>query len=134
MSTENLTDLPRKRGKKIKNDMIFLAVLLSVVLMIGLGILLFRNEGNTVTVTVDGKLWAEYPLHEDRTVEIKTAYGVNRLIIRDGTAEVESASCPDGICADHRPISWDGQSIICLPNKVVITVHSSNTDQPDIIS
>lgn len=134
MSTENLTDLPRKRGKKIKNDMIFLAVLLSVVLMIGLGILLFRNEGNTVTVTVDGKLWAEYPLYEDRTVEIKTAYGVNRLIIRDGTAKVESASCPDGICADHRPISWDGQSIICLPNKVVITVHSSNTDQPDIIS
>ena len=134
MSTENTTTLPRKRGKKAKNDMIFLAALLLVVLMIGIGILLFRTEGDTVTVTVDGVLMAEYPLHEDRTVQIKTEHGVNLLVIRDGTAMVTSASCPDGICVDHKPISWGGQSIICLPNKVVISIRTSNPAQPDIIS
>ena len=133
MSTENTTTLPRKRGKKAKNDMIFLAALLLVVLMIGIGILLFRTEGDTVTVTVDGVLMAEYPLHEDRTVQIKTEHGVNLLVIRDGTAMVTSASCPDGICASHRPIQYDRQSIICLPNQVVIEIRAKGANAPDFV-
>ena len=135
MSTENKTvTTPQRHLKKRKNDLIFVAVLLSVLLIAGLGILLFRAEGDTVTVTVDGVLWAEYPLNEDRTVEIKTERGVNLLVIRNGKAKIESASCPDGICSSHRPISHNGESIICLPNKVVVTVRTTNTDAPDIIS
>jgi len=99
-----------------------------------LGLLLFRGEGDSVIVTVDGELWAEFPLREDRTVEIKTDRGVNLLVIRDGKAEIESASCPDGICSAHRAISRDGESIICLPNKVVVTVRATQDDAPDVIS
>ncbi len=135
MSTENqAVNRPRQSTKKFRNDMIFLAVLFSVILIAGLGILLFRTVGDVVIVTVDGALWAEYPLHEDRTVEIKTDRGVNLLVIRDGKADIERASCPDGICSDHRPIRHDGESIICLPNKVVVTVRSADNEAPDIIS
>ena len=119
----------------MKNDIIFVSALFSVILVAVLGMLLFRTSGNTVTVTIDGKMFGEYSLGRNRSIEIKSELGSNLLVIKDGKAYVESASCPDGICANHRPISYDGESIICLPNKVVIVIdNKQDTDAPDIIS
>ena len=88
-------------------------------------------------VTVDGELYGSYPLDEDVRVEIvtgKQGEAYNVLVIRDGVAYVESASCPDGICAEHKPIRRDGESIVCLPNRVVITVDTSDGEEhPDLI-
>lgn len=113
--------------KKIRNDLILVGVLLCVLLLVGGGLLLFRSRGDTVVVTVDGKEYATYPLSKDIEVDIVTGEEgdqINRLVIKDGKALVASASCPDGICASHRPISHDGESIICLPHKVVVSVKS----------
>lgn len=121
------------KSKKLRNDIIFISALLSVIVLAVLGMLLFRSSGDTVTVTVDGNIFGEYSLNKEITVEIKTTYGTNILVIKDGKAYVESASCPDGICSSHKPISYGGESIICLPNKVVITVNKPNDDRPDII-
>lgn len=125
----------KKNGKKIKNDIILVSVLAGLILLAILGILLFRKSGSTVKVTVDGKLFGEYSLDEDKTVEIRSDGGTNLLVIKDGKAYVERASCPDGICSSHRPISYGGESIICLPNKVVVEVTAvKQENQPDIIS
>jgi len=125
----------QKNGRKIKNDIILVSVLVGIILLAILGILLFRKSGSTVKVTVDGKLFGEYSLAEDKTVEIKSDRGTNLLVIRDGKAHIERASCPDGICSSHKPISYSGESIICLPNKVVVEVTSTQQEnQPDIIS
>lgn len=121
-------------SRKRRNDVIFIAVLVTAVLLLGAGMYFLRGEGNTVTVTVDGAPYGTYPLSEDTVVEIATDYGYNRLVIRDGKAAMEAADCPDGICADHRPISRVGESIVCLPHKVVATVFSAaSTDAPDIV-
>ena len=127
-------NVTQKNGRKIKNDIILVSVVIGVILLAILGILIFRTEGNTVKVTVDGKTFGEYSINVDRTVEIKSEFGSNLLVIKDGKAYVEQASCPDGICSSHRPIHYDGQSIICLPNKVVVLIDDQNTIQPDIIS
>lgn len=123
-----------RAGRKTRNDLILIAVLLLVVAGAALILFLSRTPGDTVVVTVDGQLWGEYSLSEDRTVEIKNGDGYNLLVIEGGKAYVRQASCPDGICSSHRPISHNGESIICLPNKVVIEIRSSGSDQPDIIS
>lgn len=124
----------RGDGRKIKNDVIFIAAILILAALAALLLFISRSEGDRVTVTVDGKLFGEYPLSEDRTVEIKQGEHYNVLIIEDGYARIERASCPDGICSSHRPVKHDGESIICLPNKVVIEVHSSSDGQVDIIA
>ena len=112
-----------------RNDVIFIAALLAVVAVAGACLYFFRGEGNSVTVSIDGTVVATYPLNVDRTEEILTdGGGRNRLVIRDGKAYVDSASCPDGICAAHKPIHREGESIVCLPNKVVITVQTAHTD------
>ena len=126
---------PKEQGKggKIKNDLVFIALLLVLALVAGLALLVFKGEGDTVTVTVDGQVWGEYPLERDLTVEIAVGDNLNLLVIEDGKAYVKYASCPDGICSSHRPVWRDGESIICLPNKVVVLVTSKNEESPDII-
>ena len=119
----------------LRNDIIFIVALLAVIAIAGACLYLFRGEGDTVTVSVDGTVVATYPLNVDRVEDIRTeGGGLNRLIIKDGKAYVETASCPDGICAAHKPIHREGESIVCLPNKVVITVKTADTaDAPDVI-
>lgn len=111
--------------KKRRNDLILIGVLLAVLVLAGAAFLLLREEGDQIRVTVDGEDYGIYPLSKDTVVKIRTGESgeeLNRLIIRDGKAFVEAATCPDGICADHRPIFREGESIVCLPHKVVITV------------
>jgi hypothetical protein len=43
---------------------------------------------------------------------------------------VEEASCPDGLCKSMGRISMSGQSIICLPNKVVIEILDKSRETP----
>ena len=124
-------------NRKHRNDVIFIAVLLLMVSLIGAAFFFLRGEGDTVTVSVDGKHYGTYPLHTDLTLSIRTGEDgeeENLLVIRDGTARVESATCPDGICAAHKPISREGESIVCLPHRVVITVHTSDGEEPDLIA
>jgi hypothetical protein len=130
---------PRKKGKsRLRNDVLLIAALL---LLSAVGIVylfVFRPGGDTVKVTVDGELYGTYSLSEPRTEEIRTGDDggqINRLIIRDGKAHMEYATCPDGICVSHRPIFRNGESIVCLPNRVVVTVVTENaSDVPDIVA
>ena len=87
-------------------------------------------------VTVDGELFGVYSLTENVTAEIPHGEGqYNRFVIQDGRVYMESASCPDGICVDHRPIFRDGESIVCLPNRVVVTVTvEADGNAPDIVA
>ena len=131
------SDTPRARIKpRHRNDLIFIGALLAAVGVAVLALWLFSPMGETVIVTVDGQQFGEYPLDVDRRVEISNGDGYNVLIIEDGLARMEKASCPDGICTSHRPIKRAGESIICLPNKVVVEIHSKefDTSYPDIIN
>lgn len=123
-----------KKGRKIRNDIILISAVLLIALIASLALFLTKEAGDTVTVTVGGELFGEYPLSEDRTIEIKSGDGYNLLVIENGKARVERASCPDGICSSHRPVEHGGESIICLPNKVVIEVRTTDADEPDIIA
>ena len=122
-----------KSKRKIRNDIIFVATLLCVIGIAIVCMLIFRVEGDTVDVSIDGNAYGKYSLSENRTVEIKTDRGTNILVIENGKTYVKSASCPDGICSSHRPISYSGESIICLPNKVVITVTRQDQSGPDVV-
>ena len=124
----------KKERAKIKNDIIFIAALLAAVCLIGIIYIATRAPGDTVIVKVDGKIFGEYPLDTDRTVEIRNGDRVNLLIIEGGEAYMAEASCPDGICVAHRPISRDGESIACKPNTVVVIVRATGEDSPDIIA
>ena len=112
-------------------------VLLAVFLVIGLILLAWWQSrpvaaGGIAEVAVDGEVVAELPLAEDAEMVIE-GYdgGENTLVIRDGEADITSASCPDGVCVRHRAVSRDGESIICLPNRVVVTIRGGEEGDVD---
>ena len=133
-------DMPTAKsgGHKSRNDLIFIGALLTILCVVGLCFYLIREKGDSISVTVDGTHFGTYSLSKDVTVDIVTGEDGeehNVLVIKDGKAYVESATCPDGICAAHKPISRERESIVCLPHKVVITVRIVNSDDaPDIIA
>ena len=47
---------------------------------------------------------------------------------------MEDADCPDQICVNHRAISRDGESIICLPNQTVVTIRGGEKPEVDEIA
>lgn len=124
--------------RHIRNDLLLIVALLAVAAVVAIYLFVFRGTGDTVKVTVDGELYGVYSLKQDIIEDIHTGADgsqLNRLIISDGKAYVEAATCPDGICAAHRPIFRDGESIVCLPHRVVITVATENTDNaPDTVA
>ncbi|MBE6806710.1 MAG: NusG domain II-containing protein [Ruminococcaceae bacterium] len=122
-----------KTKRKVRNDLIFIAALLAVVTVAGACLFFLRGEGTTVTIKVNAKTVGVYSLSEDRVVEIPSDRGHNRLIIRDGTAYMETATCPNGICVAHHPIHRQGESIVCLPNQVVVEISGDQTEAPDVV-
>ncbi len=125
-----------------RNDIILISVIaiISVALLL-VWKLVYLNGQDTngdacVKVTVDGKVYGTYPLSKDDTIEIKNVDGdvTNTLVIKDGVADVTAADCPDHLCVKQKAISKEGESIICLPNKVVVTVKSDTKSDIDSIS
>lgn len=115
-------------NKKIgKKEIIVLAVIFAAALIALFAVKNLQTEsGGQVTVTVDGEVYGTYDMDSKnaRTVDIKDADGnvTNTFVIQDGTADMISADCPDKLCVDQHAISAVGETIVCLPNKVVLEV------------
>ena len=122
--------------RKNKKESIFIAVLILTGLVLLSAVLFLSKEGGEAVVEVSGSEVARFPLNEERTYLIEGKNGgTNLLVIRDGKAWMEDASCPDGLCINMGKIHASGQSIICLPNEVVVSVETdrSSSDDADII-
>lgn len=116
-------EIMKIRIGKYKRDICLIAVLLLAGVILYLGNLIFAGLGDTVLVRVNGEVYAEYSLNEDGRYEIP-GYdnGINLLVIEDGSARIEEASCPDRLCVGMGRIHRGGRSIICLPNRVSVEI------------
>ena len=124
--------------KKKKNDLILIGVLLVVALVAYFCISFFQGantKNGVAVVTIDDAEYGRFPLVVDTEERIELPDGsYNLLVIQDGKADVTEASCPDGICVNHRAISKQGQSIVCLPNKVVVEIENGEESDLDAVT
>ena len=112
-----------------RNDLILgAAVIVAAAVLLIFQLVRSGDSAAQIRVTVDGELYGTYDLSEDQTVSINDT---NRLVIENGSARMEWADCPDQICVSHRAVTRDGESIICLPNEVVVSVEDSRADTPE---
>jgi len=109
--------------KKNKKDIIVLGVLLLIGLAGYFILNTAKQPGAFAEVRVDGESQLKLPLSAEGTYEIEGYNGGrNVLCIKDGTAQMTEADCPDGLCIHMGKISAAGQSIICLPHRVVVEI------------
>ncbi len=105
--------------KKYKNDILVIMIIVVISVIIAIIINIYKTEGTYVTVTIDGEVYEKYDLAKDITIELSTG---NTLVIQDHKAYVSESTCRDKICVNHGHISSIGESIICLPHKLVIEI------------
>ncbi len=107
-----------------KKDLLFIAAIL---LAAGLAFLFFRPQPSEslsrAEISVDGKTAMELDLSEDQVLTVDGAGGgYNRIQVRDGAVSVLEASCPDKVCVHTGTVRYPGETIVCLPNRMIITV------------
>ena len=105
-----------KNDKKLILTILFVAIVVFIALQF-----INRGEAYKVVVTVNGNHYGEWLLNEEHTIDIN---GTNLLFINGITASVIVADCLNQICVNHISINQVGESIVCLPNRVVITITS----------
>ena len=115
---------------RLKNDikLIAVALIIAIVSYVIIRTVSIYTTGDAyVLVTVDNEEIERLPLNKDTTITVKGLNGFeNVLVIKEGSAYVESATCPDKICVHKGKIRYNGEAIVCLPGKVVIKVISSD--------
>ena len=93
-----------------------------------------ESENLTATVKHRGETVAQVvldTLQEEKTVTIDGKYHLTVTVTRDGVSVTES-DCPGQDCFHTGRITKAGQSIVCLPEQVIVTMEGSSPS-PDVI-
>lgn len=123
-------------SKWLKKRDIILIVSLLIVGIIALVIwhFIYSVDGKYVTIEQRDNLIGIYPLNVDKEIEIEhRGEVVNKIVIEDGHCYMEEAECPDHLCIKQGKVNKSGQTIVCLPNRVVVTVVDSDSSDYDSI-
>ncbi len=114
-------------SKRRRMDFILIAVVMFIALISAVIVYLTHNKGDMAVIKVDGNIVSELSLSDNTTIIIEGYQGgSNTVSIIDGKAYVSEADCPDEICVKTGGISRAGETIVCLPHRVVVEIKSSN--------
>ncbi len=116
-----------------KADIVLFLILLFFGLALSALALFSGTAGQKVQISVDGKTYATYSLSENQIIEIKENGHTNKITINDGSVQMSYSDCKNQICVHDGKISMTNQSIVCLPNKVMVEI-TGGEEEFDAIS
>ena len=102
-------------------------IILAVILVIAGFVMSFAlasgdSEAERVTATVNGELYGFYDLSEDQDITVEQNGHKNVFRIKGGSVHMIEADCHGHDCIRQGRISKSGQTIVCLPNKLVLEI------------
>lgn len=116
-----------------KNDVILLAVMVFAVLGFLIGMTYLLRQGERAVITVDGEVYGSYSLSDEQDVTIsRDGRVVNIVRIEGNKVYMYMADCPDHLCQRQGEVYREGESIICLPNRVAVTVQGAGQNEDSI--
>jgi len=102
-------------------------ILVAAALVIVSWIVMHRTPGTVAVVRVDGKVVATVDLtsHDPQTLHVTGVLGP-LVIVADGkgSIRVTESTCLDQICVHTVPARSPGDQVICVPNRMVITIEA----------
>lgn len=119
----------------IKKADVFLALILLIAGIASSVFLIYGGAaGETVKITANGTTYGTYDLSKDQIIDVKINAHHNIVEIKGGEVFITDADCPDKLCIRQGHINNTSQSIVCLPNKVVIELIGPDSGGPDSYS
>ena len=117
---------------KYRMDIIVIASFLVLAVAVLVVINLTKNEGAYAEAVIDGDVVGKYPLAVDGVYSLNG--GTNTLTVKDGVAYMSFSDCPDHTCEIAGKVKHVGQTIVCLPNHLTITIIGESDDSVDFVS
>ena len=110
-----------------------------VVIVSLFGIFLVRNSTFNVgtkyiVIEVNGDEYKRIsfgPNMIGKTIDINTEFGYNKIEIGDEKVRIIEADCPDKLDVKQGWISSPRETIVCLPNKLVVMIVAENEDEAE---
>ena len=100
-----------------------------MVALVALGIMRYGTGAvNEVSVQVDGEEVIRLPLTNDKRFSVEGPLGKTEMEIKDGQVRVIDSPCGRKTCVHTGWIHKAYQTIICMPNHVVISLLGSSDD------
>ena len=120
-----------------KMDIVIIAVLL--IISFTPHLIFFKtsqksSKNNYAIIQVDGKIHKKIDLSNvknNEKVNLNLPNGKNTLLIKNNSIVMDSANCNDALCVKQGNISKVGQTIICLPHKLIIEIKGDELDSKD---
>ena len=102
---------------------------------------LMRSSGGEQKVRIisGGEITGIYPLENDIDVEVRRDGHLNIVSIKDKKVYMEYSDCRNQICVHTGEITRPGDTIVCLPNYVIVEITGSEgggdeDDSVDVIA
>lgn len=96
-------------------------------------VLAFQGEqGNYVQAETPTGSY-RFSLDEDREIVLEGDLGEYRLEIADGAIRATESACPAQICVHRGEVYREGDSIICVPNRIIVKV-LGNLEEVDAVT
>ena len=87
----------------------------------------------TVVIKEDGNLLKQLALKNDTEFDVSGYQGgTNHIVIQDNAVYMPDADCPDKLCVHTGTIHKTGETIVCLPHRVVVEI-TGTTDTFDAV-
>jgi len=107
-------------------DRILIGCLVALIFLSSIALHNLSPKGRWVRIRIHNQTYYQFPLSEDRRVVIKEGGVFMVVVIRGERAWVEKSNCPRQICVHSGKIGQVGQSIVCVPNRVVVSIEGSS--------
>ena len=108
-----------------KADIVLLIVILAVGIPMSVLSLTAGTGGDKVKIFTDGQVYGVYPLNEDCEIDVTEDGHTNHITIKDGQVSMSYSTCLNQVCVNTGAISRTKDAIVCLPNRVVVEIVSS---------
>lgn len=111
-----------------KNDIKLIIIVLIIIISLFLIYLLNTNKANKAYVYYENELILTIDLNNDKTYEVDGELGKVKIEVLNRQIRVVEENSPRHLCSKQGFISNSGQSIICLPNKIIIELPNNEID------
>lgn len=91
-----------------------------------------NEDGSYLRIELNGKEYGRYPLNKDKTFKIKIDEDEYNVIeIKNKEVRMKEANCRDLLCTHMPSIKKVGETIVCLPHRLILEIISSDDKKND---
>ena len=122
-----------------RGDLVVILILaIAVISWFGINKLGETKDERQIVIETNGSVYKTIPMEkgmklQDIHIDLENGNHID-IVVDESGAYVKDVICPDKLCQKTGLVSKVGQSIVCLPNKVVAYVEGKSESEVDDVS